>query len=379
MIAWKLSFMTPEFPSGRDVILIANDITFKIGSFGTEEDQLFKKASELARKLGIPRIYLSANSGARIGLAEELKDMFKVAWVDRSNPDKGYRYLYLTAGDYERIKRFETETGEPIVKTELVVDEETKENHYKITDIMGKENGIGVENLKGSGLIAGETSLAYDEIPTISLVSCRAVGIGAYLVRLGQRVIQVENSHIILTGASALNKVLGREVYTSNAQLGGIQIMHNNGISHDVVSDDFEGISLILKWLSFMPDRMIRHNSRPGSLAILQPMFDPIDRLVDYVPTKAAYDPRWMLEGRMIVNNGPGGDGSSQWLSGFFDRGSFHEIMKAWAKTVVCGRARLGGLPLGVIAVETRSVEVQVSFNQNKNASLLFKFRISDK
>lgn len=197
MIAWKLSFMTPEFPSGRDLILIANDITFKIGSFDTEEDQLFKKASELARKLGIPRIYLSANNGARIGLAEELKDMFKVTWVDRSNPDKGYRYLYLTAGDYERIKRFDTETGEPIVKTELVVDEETKENHYKITDIMGKENGIGVENLKGSGLIVGETSLAYDEIPTISIVSCRAVRIGAYLVRLGQRVIQVTRTRIL--------------------------------------------------------------------------------------------------------------------------------------------------------------------------------------
>lgn len=39
-------------------------------------------------------------------------------------------------------------------------------------------------------------------------VTCRAIGIGAYLVRLGQRVIQVENSHIILTGAGALNKVL---------------------------------------------------------------------------------------------------------------------------------------------------------------------------
>ena len=38
-------------------------------------------------------------------------------------------------------------------------------------------------------------------------VTCRALGIGAYLVRLGQRVIQVENSHIILTGATALNKV----------------------------------------------------------------------------------------------------------------------------------------------------------------------------
>jgi len=60
-------------------------------------------------------------------------------------------------------------------------------------------------------------------------VTCRAIGIGAYLVRLGQRVIQVDNSHIILTGASALNKVLGREVYSSNAQLGGVQIMYNNG------------------------------------------------------------------------------------------------------------------------------------------------------
>ena len=72
---------------------------------------------------------------------------------------------------------------------------------------LGKDEGIGVENLKGSGMIAGETSQAYNEIPTISMVTCRAVGIGAYLVRLGQRVVQVENSHIILTGAGALNKV----------------------------------------------------------------------------------------------------------------------------------------------------------------------------
>jgi len=71
----------------------------------------------------------------------------------------------------------------------------------------GQEDGIGVECLSGSGMIAGETSHAYNDIVTMSLVSCRAVGIGAYLVRLGQRIVQVENSHIILTGAGALNKV----------------------------------------------------------------------------------------------------------------------------------------------------------------------------
>ena len=44
--------------------------------------------------------------------------------------------------------------------------------------------------------------------------------------------VQVDNSAIILTGASALNKLLGKEVYTSNVQLGGVEIMANNGVSH---------------------------------------------------------------------------------------------------------------------------------------------------
>ena len=51
-----------------------------------------------------------------------------------------------------------------------------------------------------------------------------------------------------------IHQVLGREVYTSHSQLGGIQIMFNNGITHSVVPDDFEGVFKILKWLSYMPD-----------------------------------------------------------------------------------------------------------------------------
>lgn len=79
---------------------------------------------------------------------------------------------------------------------------------YKITDLIGAQDGIGVENLRYAGMIAAETSLAYEEIVTISMVSCRAIGIGSYLLRLGQRVLQINNSHIILTGYAALNKVV---------------------------------------------------------------------------------------------------------------------------------------------------------------------------
>ncbi|XP_078663986.1 acetyl-CoA carboxylase-like isoform X7 [Branchiostoma floridae x Branchiostoma belcheri] len=339
MVAWKMFLRTPEYPEGREVIVIGNDITHLIGSFGTQEDELFKRASELSRSLGVPRLYISANSGARIGLAEEIKHLFKIRWEDPGDPDKGFRYLYLTPADYKKV------SGLNSVHAEHVEDE--GESRYKITAIIGKDDGLGVENLRGSGMIAGETSLAYEEVVTISLVSCRAIGIGSYLVRLGQRVVQVENSHIILTGAQALNKVLGRDVYTSNNQLGGIQIMYNNGVSHAVCEDDYGGVLLMLKWLSYVPE----HRGAP--LPTITPV-DPVDREIAFTPTKAPYDPRWMLAGRKDPDN------RSAWVSGFFDRDSFSEVLHQWAKTVVTGRARLGGIPVGVIAVETRQVELAI-------------------
>ncbi|XP_048093827.1 acetyl-CoA carboxylase 1 isoform X3 [Alosa alosa] len=339
MVAWRMTLRTPEYPAGREIIVISNDITHKIGSFGPQEDVLFQQASEMARESGIPRIYIAANSGARIGLAEEIRHMFHVAWQDLADPYKGFKYLYLTPQDYKKVSALNS------VHCEHVEDE--GESRYKITDIIGKEEGLGVENLRGSGMIAGESSLAYEKVITMNLVTCRAIGIGAYLVRLGQRTIQVENSHIILTGAGALNKVLGREVYTSNNQLGGVQIMHNNGVTHSTVCDDFEGVYTLLHWLSYMP----KCTSSPVPILSAK---DPIDRLVEFVPTKAPYDPRWMLAGR------PNQNSKGAWVSGFFDHGSFLEIMQPWAQSVVVGRARLGGIPTGVVAVETRSVELSI-------------------
>lgn len=88
MVAWRMTLCTPEYPSGRDIIVIANDLTVNIGSFGPLEDLVFCLASKEARRLKIPRVYISANSGARIGLAEEVKSLFRVAWEDPNEPDK---------------------------------------------------------------------------------------------------------------------------------------------------------------------------------------------------------------------------------------------------------------------------------------------------
>lgn len=56
MVAWRLVLATPEYPEGRELILIANDLTYLIGSFGPKEDHLFHQASILARQLKCPRV-----------------------------------------------------------------------------------------------------------------------------------------------------------------------------------------------------------------------------------------------------------------------------------------------------------------------------------
>lgn len=336
MVGWIITAKTPEYPKGRRFIIVANDITFKIGSFGPREDQFFFKCTELARRLGIPRIYLSANSGARIGMAEELIPHFNAAWNDPAKPEAGFKYLYLTK---EKRDRFELGKSKDVITERIVEDGEER---YKITTIVGAEDGLGVECLRGSGLIAGATSKAYEDIFTITLVTCRSVGIGAYLVRLGQRAIQIEGQPIILTGAAAINKLLGREVYTSNLQLGGTQIMYKNGVSHMTASDDFEGVSKIVSWLSFVPDK--KNNPVPITLGS-----DSWDRPISYFPPqKQPYDVRWLIAGK---------EDDEGFQSGLFDKDSFEESLGGWARTVVTGRARLGGIPMGVIAVETRSVE----------------------
>ena len=151
---------------------------------------------------------------------------------------------------------------------------------------------------------------------------------------------------MILTGFSALNKLLGKEVYTSQDQLGGPQIMYPNGVTHEVVQNDKEGMQAVVDWLNYTPKDF--HSIAPHT----PNSADPPSRKVEFTPSKTPYDPRHMLGG----TTNP--DGS--YVSGFFDKGTFKEYLGGWGKSVVTGRAKLGGINIGVIAVETRLVEQRI-------------------
>ena len=107
--------------------------------------------------------------------------------------------------------------------------------------------------------------------------------------------------------------------------------MGSNGVSHLTVPDDVIGIRNILQWLSYVP-------SHRGAPLPCVKCVDPVRRYVTFHPPSSPHDPREMLRS-------------------FFDTDSFMEVIPDWGRTVVTGRARLGGVPIGAIAVETRTVE----------------------
>jgi len=209
MVAWMMNLKTPECPQGRQVVAIANDITYQSGAFGPREDCLFRAATELALEERLPLVYLAANSGARLGVASEIRDNLRVAWVEDEDPTKGFRwafwgegdgralllklpvcrlyisrslhtllscltlplliqppnqltsqpslpphrsYIYLSDEDYTKVLPSGTTMGASVNAEPLTTP--SGEKRWVVTDIIGAEDGLGVENLSGSGAIA---------------------------------------------------------------------------------------------------------------------------------------------------------------------------------------------------------------------------------
>lgn len=106
-----------------------------------------------------------------------------------SDPAKGFEYLFLSDADYQACRARSRGGALPFVATRVAPrpSEPDAQAHWKLTDVIGAEDGLGVECLSGSGAIASAFAQAFDEGFTITLVSGRTVGIGAYLARLGRR------------------------------------------------------------------------------------------------------------------------------------------------------------------------------------------------
>ena len=127
MVAWLVTLYTPEYPTGREMVVIANDITFANGTFGPLEDIVFERASQFARASGIPRIYVGANSGARFGLSEAVRKCFRVQWNDPYDFTRGITYLWLTDKDIEALGPAVVTERVPVPPTGAAVEDEDED------------------------------------------------------------------------------------------------------------------------------------------------------------------------------------------------------------------------------------------------------------
>ena len=265
MVAWLVTLCTPEYPSGREIVIIANDITFRQRHLWAARGRGLRARvavrAPARHPAPLPRRQLGRALRPLRGRAQVLpraveRSVRLLAWhlvpVARRQGRRGAR---LGRGDRARAGAAAALSGaeEDEDEDERDEDEKNVKFHNKIVSIIGSEEGLGVESLQGAGKIAAETSIANRAIFTLGYSTARNIGIGSYVLRLGQRVIQHNDAPIILTGFQALNKLLGTNVYESNLQLGGPEVMGNNGVSHLLVNSDMDACYEMVKWISFVP------------------------------------------------------------------------------------------------------------------------------
>lgn len=164
-------------------------------------------------------------------------------------------------------------------------------------------------------------------LPQISVVFGGCTAGGAYIPALSDQVIMVEgNARIHLGGPSIVKIAINEEV--DGETLGGAE-MHTrvSGVSDHLVSDEDQALALARKLVA--EANIERRKVQPAR--IVPPRLDPYEMEgIVSADTKMPYDVREII-GRMV-------DGSE-----------LSEFKPEWGDTLVCGTARIHGLPIGIL------------------------------
>jgi 3-methylcrotonyl-CoA carboxylase beta subunit len=169
----------------------------------------------------------------------------------------------------------------------------------------------------------------YLKVPQISAVMGPCIAGGAYLPALSDIIIMVEGTSFMgLGGANLVKGATGQT--TDNETLGGARA-HNeiSGVAHYRVENDQACIEKIREFVADLPPRP------PSSVSITEVVAAarPADDLYELIPEdhRQPYDMR-------------------QVLGCLLDAGHLDEFQADYAKEMITGRARICGIPVGVIA-----------------------------
>lgn len=223
-----------------------------------------------------------------------------------------------------------------------------------INDSGGARIQEGVKSLGGYADIFQRNILASGVVPQISAIFGPCAGGAVYSPALTDFIIMSKaTSYMFVTGPKVVKTVTGEEV--SEEELGGASIhTTKSGVAHFVSENESEGILLIRKLLSYLPQNNLEDPP-------ITKCDDPIDRLEDrlneIIPenTNKPYDVKDIIES--IV-----------------DYGEFLEIQRNYAPNISVGFSKFNGIPVGIVANQPNYLAGVLDINASRKAGRFVRF-----
>jgi acetyl-CoA carboxylase carboxyltransferase component len=205
-----------------------------------------------------------------------------------------------------------------------------------INDSGGARIQEGVVSLGGYAEIFWRNVQASGVVPQLSLVMGPCAGGAVYSPAITDFVFMVEeSSYMFITGPDVVRTVTGEEV--TFEELGGAAThASKSGVAHFSALDEASCLEDARYLLSFLPQNNLE-----------QPPFaepsDPRDREAPELDVLIPDEPTKPYDIKEVVRH-------------VVDDGEFLEVHGRWAENVVCGFARLGGRPVGVVGNQPHSL-----------------------
>lgn len=187
-----------------------------------------------------------------------------------------------------------------------------------VWDTSGARFAEGIGALEGYGSILRAYTVAYGEVPIISVIKGNNLGLSSYIAGISDFVIAYQDSVI----ASASPLVLSAKTGADTKTVGSAKQTAANGIVTNVVKNDKELRETIVKVLKVF-----------GGAA------------------KSNDDPNRVCKGLKA------GAAVDAVIKEVFDKNSFFAVRGEYAPVAVTGFATLGDIPVGVIATDVKQSE----------------------
>ena len=230
-----------------------------------------------------------------------------------------------------------------------------------LNDSGGARIQEGVESLAGYAYIFLKNALASGVIPQISAIMGPCAGGAVYSPALTDFIMMTKKtSYLHITGPDVIKAALNNTV-TPDGQpitsevLGGSEVhMTKSGVAHFAGENDAATLQQIRELLTFFPQN---NREKPPVIECTDDPNRREDSLKTIIPASAKkiYDMKKVI--LAVV-----------------DHGYFLEVQKEYAKNIVVGFARFGGMPVGIVANQPNRLAGSLDSDSSVKAARFVRF-----